>query len=90
MSQPTYTTTEPQPGKVPILIDGHRIIAPSRRMTGTQLRALPQPPIGQDRDLWLDAAGGLDQLVADDEVVDLEPQTRLFTVPRIINPGCAA
>lgn len=78
---------EPKPGKVPILIDGHKYVAPSREMTGGQLRGLASPPIGEDRDLWRDAAGDLDELVADDAVLHLEPQTRFFTVPRVINPG---
>lgn len=81
---------DPQPGRAPILIDGQKVIAPSRRMTGAELRALPKPPVGQDRDLWLDAAGDLDELIADDRVVELHPQMRFFTVPRIINPGRAA
>lgn len=78
------------PGRVPILIDGTRYVAPSRQMTGAQLRALPEPPIGVDRDLWLDVDGGLDRVIGDDEAVDLEPQTRLFTVPKVINPGSRA
>lgn len=78
---------DPKPGKVPILIDGHKYVAPSHEMTGAQLRALASPPIGADRDLWLDAAGDLDELIADDRVVQLEPHTRFFTVPRVINPG---
>jgi hypothetical protein len=81
------TKPEPKPGKVPILIDGHKYIAPSREMTGRELRALASPPIGDDRDLWRDAAGDLDELIGDNEVVELEPQTRFFTVPRVINPG---
>jgi len=89
-------TTAPQappdqaPGKVPILIDGNRYIAPQRTMTGAQLRALTTPPIGEDRDLWLDVDGGLDRIIEDDEPVDLHPQTRFFTVPKVINPGASA
>lgn len=75
------------PGKVPILIDGSRYIAPQRQMTGAALRALPSPPISSDRDLWLDMDGGLDRVIGDTDQVDLEPQMRFFTVPRVINPG---
>lgn len=81
------TKPEPKPGKVPIFIDGQKYIAPSREMTGRELRGLASPPIGDDRDLWRDAAGDLDELVQDNAVVELEPQTRFFTVPRVINPG---
>lgn len=74
-------------GKVPILIDGARYIAPHHEMTGAQLRALTTPPIGPDRDLWLDVDGGLDRIIEDGAVVELHPQARFFTVPRVINPG---
>jgi hypothetical protein len=74
-------------GKVPILIDGTRYVAPQREMTGALLRALPSPPIGPDRDLWLDVDGGLDRVIGDDETVELQPQMRFFTVPKVINPG---
>ena len=77
------------PGKVPILIDGKKVLAPRGALTGAELRALTTPPIGGDRDLWLDREGTLDDLVEDDETVELRPQMRFFTVPRIINPGDA-
>jgi hypothetical protein len=69
-------------GKVPILIDGTRYVAPQREMTGAQLRALPTPPIGADRDLWLDLDGGLDRVVGDDEIVELHPQLGCSPCPR--------
>lgn len=79
-----------KPGKVPILIDGTRYEAPHREMTGAQLRQLPRPPIGADRDLWLDVDGGLDRIIGDADIVDLHPQMRFFTVPRVINPGAGS
>lgn len=78
---------ETAPGKVPIIIDGQRMLAPRRRMTGMEIRQLLEPPIPSDRDLWRDADGDLDDLVEDSEPVDLFPQTVFFTVPRVINPG---
>ncbi|HVM15862.1 MAG TPA: hypothetical protein VM287_16230 [Egibacteraceae bacterium] len=74
-------------GKVPILIDGQKIHAPRGSLLGSQLRTLTNPPIGADRDLWLDVEGDLDDLVEDTEVVELRPQMRFFTVPKVINPG---
>jgi hypothetical protein len=74
-------------GKVPILIDGTRYVAPHRDMTGAQLRELTSPPIAADRDLWLDVDGGLDRVIEDSDHVQLHAQTRFFTVPRVINPG---
>lgn len=81
-------STKPEaPGKVPILIDGKKILAPRGELSGAELRQLTSPPIGEDRDLWLDREGTLDDLVEDGEIVKLAPQMRFFTVPRVINPG---
>jgi len=77
------------PGKVPILIDGQKIHAPRGSLTGAQLRNLTTPPIAADRDLWQDLDGELDNLVEDDEPIELHPQMRFFTVPKVINPGTA-
>lgn len=74
-------------GKVPILIDGQKIHAPKGTITGTELRGLTDPPISSDRDLWLDVDGDLDDLIEDAEQVELRPQMRFFTVPKVINPG---
>jgi len=75
------------PGKVPILIDGARVLAPRGEHTGAEIRQFVTPPIGDDRDLWVDREGNLDDLVEDGEVIELRPQMRFFTVPRVINPG---
>ncbi len=74
-------------GKVPILIDGKKVLAPKGTLSGAEIRQLVDPPIAVDRDLWLDRDGTLDDLVEDDETLELRPQMRFFTVPRIINPG---
>jgi hypothetical protein len=83
-------STKPEaPGKVPILIDGRKVLAPRGELTGLEIRQLVNPPIGDDRDLWLDREGTLDDLVEDSEKIKLHPQMRFFTVPRIINPGAS-
>lgn len=84
---PNPTVTPDAPGKVPILIDGKKVHAPRGALTGTEIRQLVNPPIGADRDLWLDRDGTLDDLVEDGETIRLRPQMRFFTVPRVINPG---
>jgi Multiubiquitin len=56
-------------------------------MTGTQLRSLPTPPIGNDRNLWLEVPGGNDEKIADDQVVQLHNGQHFFTTPTEINPG---
>jgi hypothetical protein len=73
--------------KIPIFIDGQRFEAPEAEMTGEQIRNLPVPPIDQNRDLWLDRDGGLDELITDEQTVHLRSEMRFFTVPRVINPG---
>lgn len=78
------------PGKVPILIDGAKIHAPRGSHSGSEIRNMTTPPIGPDRDLWLDQDGDLDDLVEDDQTVELRPQMRFFTVPKVINPGCSS
>jgi len=80
--------TKPEtPGKVPIFIDGIKIHAPRGEATGAEIRGYATPPISDDRDLWLDEDGPLDNLVEDAEVIELRPNLRFFTVPKVINPG---
>lgn len=76
-----------QQGGISVSIDGVTCLAPRRQMSGAELRALPDQPIGNDRDLWQEVDGGLDQMIRPSDNVDLAPQTRFFTVPRVINPG---
>ena len=74
-------------GGLSISIDGVTCFATRRQMTGAELRALPAQPVGSDRDLWQEVDGGLDQMIQPGDTVDLAPQMRFFTVPRVINPG---
>jgi hypothetical protein len=78
---------EGHPLEIPVFIDGHRYLAHQRTMDGIQIRHLVHPPIPEDRDLWLDRDGGLDELVEDATEVRLHPDIRFFTVPKVINPG---
>jgi hypothetical protein len=87
MSTEAQIATGPKPDKVPIFIDGTKYQAHAHELTGAQIRALAQPPIGEDRDLWLDIVDELDELITDDQVVELVDKMRFFTVPRVINPG---
>lgn len=87
MSTETQAAKPPKPEKIPIYIDGTKYQAHAKELTGTQIRALAQPPVGEDRDLWLDIVDELDELVGDDEVINMVDKMRFFTVPRVINPG---
>lgn len=87
MSTETQAAKPPKPEKIPIFVDGTKYQARASELTGTQVRALAQPPVGEDRDLWLDVVDELDKLVGDDEVIQMVDKMRFFTVPRVINPG---
>jgi hypothetical protein len=56
-------------------------------LTGEQLRHLPNPPIGPDRDLFEVVPGGSDEKIADDQEVKMRDGLRFFTAPAQINPG---
>ena len=56
-------------------------------MTGAELRQLPTPPIGPDRDLFEVVPGGVDRKINDADSVRLRNGQRFFTAPAQINPG---
>lgn len=56
-------------------------------LTGTQLRQLPEPDIGQDRDLFEVVPGGSDLKIEADAKVEMRNGLRFFTAPAQINPG---
>ena len=56
-------------------------------LTGAQLRLLPSPPIGPDRDLFEVVPGGSDEKIADTQKVKMRDGLRFFTAPAQINPG---
>lgn len=56
-------------------------------LTGAQLRVLPNPPIGPDRDLFEVVPGGSDEKIADTQKVKMRDGLRFFTAPAQINPG---
>ena len=56
-------------------------------LTGAQLRALPKPDIGPDRDLFEVVPGGSDLKIEIDTRVEMRNGLRFFTAPAQINPG---
>lgn len=56
-------------------------------MTGAQLRQVPNPPIGPDRDLFEVVPGGTDRKIGDNDEVEIRDGKRFFTAPAQINPG---
>jgi len=70
-----------------IQIDRQHFTVTLHFMTGLQLRHLPTPPIGPDRDLFEVVPGGSDRKIGDEEVVEIRNGLRFFTAPAQINPG---
>ena len=56
-------------------------------LTGAQLRDIPKPPIGPDRDLFEVVPGEPDRKIELTEVVKITNGKRFFTAPAHINPG---
>lgn len=73
--------------KFEIQIDRTHYRVELEHMTGLQLRALPSPPIGPDRDLFEVVPGGSDKKIGDEEVVEIRNGLRFFSAPGQINPG---
>ena len=72
---------------VPIHIDRKKYTVEEKTITGAELRQLPNPPIGNDYDLFLEVPGGQDELIADDTEVEVKPGMHFFSVQKTINPG---
>jgi hypothetical protein len=70
-----------------IKIDRHEYHVHQPSLTGSELRNLPKPPIGPDRDLFEVVPGGSDKKISDTEVVKMRDGLRFFTAPARINPG---
>src|SRR6478752_10142259 len=70
-----------------IRIDRDHYTVTEPTLTGAQLRALPDPDIGPDRDLFEVVPGGSDIKIEDNAVVEMRSGLRFFTAPAQINPG---
>lgn len=77
--------------RITIKIDKETFRVDVEQMTGAELRQLPDPPIGTDRDLFLIKPGPAeDERIADDQTVALKNGMHFFTAPSTINPGVNA
>ena len=76
-----------EPPKFQIQIDRVHYTVAQSKMTGSEIRKLPTPPVGPDRDLFEVVPGGTDRKIADTEVVEITNGKRFFTAPAHINPG---
>lgn len=77
-----------KPIEFQIQIDRVHFTVHQAQMTGSQLRQLPTPPIGADRDLFEVVPGGTDRKIGNNDPVDMKNGLRFFTAPAQINPGC--
>lgn len=73
-----------------IQIDRVHYTVTKQEMTGTELRHLPAPPVGPDRDLFEVVPGGTDRKIEDNMEVEIRNGLRFFTAPAHINPGSDA
>ncbi len=76
-------------GKSPfkIRIDRQEFTVRQEAMTGAELRGLPDPDIGPDRDLFEVVPGGSDRKIELTDRVKMREGLRFFTAPAQINPG---
>jgi hypothetical protein len=70
-----------------IHIDRKQYKVSQREMTGLEIRHVPNPPIGPDRDLFEMVSGGSDKKIGDEQIVQIRDGLRFFTAPALINPG---
>jgi hypothetical protein len=76
-----------RPKEFQIKIDRVEYHVVEEELTGAQLRQLPTPLIGPDRDLFEVIPGQADRKIDDAYVVEIVDGKRLFTAPAHINPG---
>lgn len=81
------TESTVKPMKFQIQIDRVHFTVTQAEMTGTELRRVPDPPIGPERDLFEVVPGQADRKLADADVVEIRNGERFFTAPGQINPG---
>jgi len=75
------------PHEFHIQIDRVHFTVTQEQMTGAELRALPQPPVGPDRDVFEVVPGHADRKIEIDTRVEIRDGKRFFTAPAQINPG---
>lgn len=71
-----------------IRIDRTDYTVRQEKLSGAELRRVPDPPIPEDRDLYQVVPGHSDRKIKDDDTVPMHDGLRFFTAPNTINPGC--
>ena len=75
------------PKQFQIRIDRDHFTVEKDVLTGSELRSLPKPPIGPERDLFEVVPGGSDKKIEANTDVEMRNGLRFFTAPAQINPG---
>ena len=79
---------KPDPDKIfEIQIDRLMYKLKENRLTGADLRRVPEPPISPERDLFEIVPGHSDRKVEDDDRIIIRDGLRFFTAPNTINPA---
>jgi hypothetical protein len=74
--------------KTVLHIDNKPYTTTAEILTGSEIRRLPMPLIGEDFDLFLDVPGAKqDQLIELTTRVEMRSGLHFYTAPRVINPG---
>ena len=73
--------------KFQIQIDRVHYEVTQAELTGAELRQIPDPDIGPERDFFEVVPGQPDRKLADTDVVEIRNGKRFFTAPGQINPG---
>lgn len=90
MTDAASDPNRPHPPEFKIQIDRVHYTVHQNRMTGTELRHVPAPPIGPERDLFEVVPGEPDRKIEDATIVEIKNGARFFTAPAHINPGGSA
>jgi hypothetical protein len=83
------TTTEHKPiHRIEIVIDEVAYLVDDRELTGAELRAVPNPDVPANRDLFLETPGPRDDvLIEPAKRYRVHRGSRFYTAPSTINPG---
>lgn len=79
---------KPDPDKsFEIQIDRTMYTLTENRITGADLRRVPDPPIPPERDIFEIIPGQSDRKIENDDRIIVRDGLRFFTAPNTINPG---
>ena len=77
-----------KPKSYRIKIDRGQYDVEAESLSGSELRALPEPDLGNDVDLYLESRGDEDdRKIEDSDSVEMRNGLHFFSAARTINPG---